>query len=182
MTHAKVASVAPSMMMEGAAPSVASQSSLTNEAHMRIISTGDNAMSTMPTSFARACSGFCSARDSTMCCSAMSRTAMRLRMAASRKLLICSEDMYLAHSWNLPKRRRQRRRTSNINIIYIYIYISISSFLWREKREGDKLTLSPSSGCRSRGPVRDSPAAQQTPRFPPNSSPAGTSRSTRSFS
>ncbi len=145
MTHAKVASVAPSMMMEGAAPSVASQSSLTNEAHMRIISTGDNAMSTMPTSFARACSGFCSARDSTMCCSAMSRTAMR-------------------------------------NIIYIYIYISISSFLWREKREGDKLTLSPSSGCRSRGPVRDSPAAQQTPRFPPNSSPAGTSRSTRSFS
>ena len=98
-THAKVASVAPSITMGGEAPSVASHSSLTNEPHMRIISTGDNAMSTMPTppsAFAR--SGFCSARESTMCCSAISRTAMRLRMAASRKLLICSEDMYFAHS------------------------------------------------------------------------------------
>ena len=98
ITHAKVASVAPSMTMGGAAPSVASQSSVTNEAHMRIISTGDRALSTMPTSAASARSGFCNARDSTMCCSAMSRTAMRLRMAASRKWLICSEDMYLAHS------------------------------------------------------------------------------------
>src|SRR5882672_9694821 len=56
-THAKVASVAPSITMGGAAPSDASQSSLTNEPHMRIISTGDRAMLTMPTS-AFACSGF----------------------------------------------------------------------------------------------------------------------------
>lgn len=59
-THAKVASVAPSIMMGGAAPSDASQSSLTNELHIRIISTGDRAVSTMPT-LAFACSGFCSA-------------------------------------------------------------------------------------------------------------------------
>jgi hypothetical protein len=48
-THAKVALVAPSIMMDGAAPSEASQSSLTNEAHIRIISTGDRAMLMMPT-------------------------------------------------------------------------------------------------------------------------------------
>ena len=57
-THAKVASVAPLIIMGGAAPSDASQSSLTNEPHMRIISTGDRAMLTMPTS-AFAWSGFC---------------------------------------------------------------------------------------------------------------------------
>ena len=60
-THAKVASVAPSIMMDGAAPSEASQSLLTNEPHMRIISTGDRAMLTMPTLSLFACSGFCSA-------------------------------------------------------------------------------------------------------------------------
>ena len=59
-THAKVASVAPSITMGGAAPSDASQSSLTNEPHMRIISTGESAMLTMPTS-AFVCSGFCNA-------------------------------------------------------------------------------------------------------------------------
>ena len=59
-THAKVASVAPSIMMGGAAPSDASHSSLTNEPHMRIISTGDKAILTIPTS-AFACSGFCNA-------------------------------------------------------------------------------------------------------------------------
>ena len=60
-THAKVASVSPSITMDGAAPSVASQSSLTNEPHIRIILAGDNALSTIPTSSEFACSGFCTA-------------------------------------------------------------------------------------------------------------------------
>jgi hypothetical protein len=85
---------------ERAAPRRASQSSATNEPHMRIISMGDNALSTMLTSVAFACFVFCNARDSTMCYSAMSRRAMRLRIAALKKWLICSEDMYLALSSN----------------------------------------------------------------------------------
>ena len=38
-----------------------------------------------------------------MCCSAIKRTDIRLRMAPSKKLLICVGDMYLAHSWKLAR-------------------------------------------------------------------------------
>lgn len=46
-------------------------------------------------------SGLSSACDKAMCCSAMSRTEMRLRIAPSKKLLICVGDMYREHSWKL---------------------------------------------------------------------------------
>lgn len=47
-THANVASSCPSIMMVGAAPSVASQSSLTNALHILTMAVGEQAMLTIP--------------------------------------------------------------------------------------------------------------------------------------
>jgi len=48
-TYANVASVCPSMIMDGLEPSVASQSSVTNDPHIRIIAVGEHFISTTPT-------------------------------------------------------------------------------------------------------------------------------------
>ena len=99
-TYAKVASASPSMTICGLAPRVASHKSLTKEPHTPIISFGEHARSTTP-KWVPSLSPLARSREIAMCCSAMRRTAMRLRMVLSRNSLICSGVRYLEHSWNL---------------------------------------------------------------------------------
>lgn len=106
-THAKVAPISPSMTISGLAPSVASLRSLTHEPHMRIMSRGEHAMWTTPR-WSVLLSSRSRARDRAMCCSAMRRTEIRLRMASSRNVLICSGVMYREHSWKLRSGAERR--------------------------------------------------------------------------
>lgn len=88
------------MTICGLAPSVASHRSLTKDPHTPIISFGEHAGSTTPRWLLPPfpLSPRARSREMAMCCSAMSRTAMRLRMVLSKNSLICSGVRYRAHS------------------------------------------------------------------------------------
>jgi hypothetical protein len=89
--YGKTASVCPSIIIDGLAPSVASHSSVTNEPHTSTVFLGEHCMSTTPT--CEASVRFVKAYETDICCSAMRRMEMRFRMAPSRKLLISDRDM-----------------------------------------------------------------------------------------
>ena len=84
----------------GCVPNVASHISATNKLHALIISDGEQDLFTTP-SRNLGCSAEFKVCERAICCSAINRTATLLRIVESRKALIDSGLMYLAHSWNL---------------------------------------------------------------------------------